>query len=116
MFEYLYEWMKNLAFYMVLVTMAIHMIPNADYKKYISFFTGLVLVVMLCGPVLKIFGMDNHLKDLYENEDYLKQIEQMEESTKYLNEIDASAYLGEILQDSEEEQTDIEVEEIQIGQ
>ena len=32
---------------MIMVTAAIHVIPNSDYKRYIRFFTGLVLVVML---------------------------------------------------------------------
>ena len=61
MFEYLYEWMKNIAFYMVLITAVIHILPNSDYKKYIRFFTGMVLVVMLATPLLKIFGMEHPL-------------------------------------------------------
>ena len=39
MFEYLYGWMQNIAFYMVMVTAVMHIIPNSDYKRYIRFFT-----------------------------------------------------------------------------
>ena len=34
MFEYLYEWMKNIAFYMVLITAVIHILPNSIIKVY----------------------------------------------------------------------------------
>ena len=69
MFEYLYEWMKNIAFYMVLITAVIHILPNSDYKKYIRFFTGMVLVVMLATPLLKIFGMEHPLGSLYDSKE-----------------------------------------------
>ena len=74
MFEYLYEWMKNIAFYMVLITAVIHILPNSDYKKYIRFFTGMVLVVMLATPLLKIFGMEHPLGSLYVSKEYQEQM------------------------------------------
>ena len=57
MFSYLYEWIRSISFYMIMVTAAIHVIPNSDYKRYIRFFTGLVLVVMLTDPFLRLLGM-----------------------------------------------------------
>ena len=42
MFDYIYEWIQNIAFYLVLVTAVLHAVPNKDYKKYIRFFTGRV--------------------------------------------------------------------------
>ena len=40
MLEYIYEWMENIAFYMVLVTAVMHLLPDSDYQKYVRFFTG----------------------------------------------------------------------------
>ena len=74
MFEYLYEWMQNIAFYMIMVTFIMHVIPNSDYKRYIRFFTGLVLAVMLAAPVLKLFGMGDVWQNLYGNETYQEQV------------------------------------------
>ena len=34
MFNYFYEWLRNLAFYMVLVTAVLQLIPNRSYKIY----------------------------------------------------------------------------------
>ena len=56
MFDYLYEWIQNIAFYLVLVTAVLHAVPDKGYQKYIRFFTGLVLILMIVTPVLRLFG------------------------------------------------------------
>ena len=55
MLEYIYEWMENIAFYMVLVTAVMHLLPDSDYQKYVRFFTGLTLVVLLLTPGVRAF-------------------------------------------------------------
>ena len=115
MFEYLYEWMKNIAFYMVLITAVIHILPNSDYKKYIRFFTGMVLVVMLATPLLKIFGMEHPLWSLYNSKEYQEQMKKIEEESKYLGETLPEGYPDDAVQEPEDEKTGIEVEEIEIG-
>ncbi len=56
MFDYLYEWIRNIAFYLVMITAVMHVVPNPDYKRYIRFFTGLVLTVMLTSRFLSSWG------------------------------------------------------------
>ena len=116
MFQYLYEWIQNIAFYMVLVMAAVQVLPNTGYKKYIRFFTGLVLILMLATPIFKLFGMDERLADVYDNDAYKEEIERIEDSTKYLEDIDASDYLdtGEE-EDVETGKGTVEVEEIHVG-
>lgn len=119
MVGYLYKWIENLTVYMVLVTAAIQMIPGAGYKKYIRFFTGLILILMLMAPMLKIFGADGGFKNLYNSEAYRQQVQKMEDVASYLEEIKMEDYLGEdrLPDIGEEGETEdaIEVEEIQIG-
>lgn len=118
MFQYLYEWIQNIAFYMVLVMAAVQVLPNTGYKKYIRFFTGLVLILMLATPIFKLFGMDERLADVYDNEAYKEEIERIEDSTKYLEDVDASDYLDTGEEEEEDVETGketLEVEEIHIG-
>ncbi|KMZ54746.1 stage III sporulation protein AF [Dorea sp. D27] len=118
MFQYLYEWIQNIAFYMVLVMAAVQVLPNTGYKKYIRFFTGLVLILMLATPIFKIFGMDERLADVYNNEAYKEEIERIEDSTRYLEDVDASDYLGTREEEEEDEDAGkgtVEVEEIHVG-
>lgn len=124
MFEYLYQWMENLAFYMVMITAVMHIIPDKGYQRYLRFFTGLVLIIMLAAPIVKLLGMESSWENLYENDEYLTQIEKIENSTDYLETINPEEYLNEVqkeYQDDNEneegsgENMEIDVEEIRIG-
>ena len=77
MLEYIYEWIGNIAFYMIMVTAVLHLLPNSDYQKYIRFFTGLVLVILLATPILKIFGMEKDLANLYDSRAYQEQMKKI---------------------------------------
>ena len=72
MLAYIYEWMENIAFYLVLLVAVMQMIPGEHYKKYIRFFAGMILILMLSVPVLKLFGMSG-----FQMEEYKKELEQM---------------------------------------
>ena len=71
---------------MVIITVAMQMIPNSSYKKYIRFFTGLILIIMLSGPIMKIFGMEQELQEFYKSAEYQQKVKEIERATKYLEE------------------------------
>lgn len=75
MLEYIYEWIENIAVYLVLVVAVLHMVPNEEYKRYIRFFIGMILMLMLAGPILKIWGMSEFPKAEYQRQ--LKEIEEV---------------------------------------
>lgn len=124
MFEYLYQWMENLAFYMVMITAVMHIIPDKGYQRYLRFFTGLILIIMLAAPIVKLLGMEGSWENLYENDEYLTQIEKIENTTDYLETINPEEYLNAVQkeyqddnenEEGSEENMEIDVEEIRIG-
>lgn len=82
MLEFIYEWMENIAFYLVILVAVMQMIPQNSYQKYIRFFAGMILILMLAGPILKLFGMTE-----YQNSEYQNAIKEIEEATAYMEEI-----------------------------
>jgi len=88
MFDYLYEWMQNIAFYLILMTAAIQVIPDNSYKKYIRFFTGLILMVLLISPVLKLFQVEQAFNDIYDRAAYKQELQEIEKATEYLQEME----------------------------
>lgn len=108
MLEYIYEWMENIAFYMVLVTAVMHLLPDSDYQKYVRFFTGLTLVVLLLTPVSGLFGIDEELKNISQNRDYEAQMEKIREVSPFLEDTGGDG--------DEKDPAKIQVEEIEIGQ
>lgn len=115
MFKYLYEWTQNLAFYMVLITVVLHALPDSGYKKYIRFFTGMVLILMIVAPVFRIFGMDSQVMNFYKSREYEAKLQEIEEATEYLKDMDSPQVLeNEKEGQTEKERGSISVEEIQI--
>lgn len=82
MFEYLYEWLWNFVCYMILMTAFIQVLPNNSYQKYIRFFFGLIMILLLASPFFRILGMETKLDEIYQSSEYrdvVKEIEQMDE-------------------------------------
>lgn len=73
MIAFIYEWMENIAFYLVIMVAVMHIIPQKSYQKYIRFFAGMILILMLAGPILRIFGMTELQNTAYQ--DALQEIE-----------------------------------------
>ena len=66
MFAYIFEWIENIAFYLVIIVAMMHLVPGEQYKRYIRFFVGMILILMLITPMLKIVGMTEYPKEQYE--------------------------------------------------
>lgn len=78
MFTYIYDWIKNLVFYLILITMLMQVIPDSDYKKYIRFFAGLVMILLLTKPVLYVFHMEDEFDRLYHSLEYRQNVKEIE--------------------------------------
>lgn len=53
------DFLKNYYVFMLILMVFSYLVPREDYKKYIQFFIGVFVVVLLLKPVLTIFTMDN---------------------------------------------------------
>ena len=81
MIAFIYEWMENLAFYLVILVAVMQMIPNKTYQKYIRFFAGLILILMLSTPLLRIFGMLEVQSSAYQ-----EAMREIKEGTQHIEE------------------------------
>lgn len=101
MFNYFYEWLRNLAFYMVLVTAVLQLIPNRSYEKYIRFFCGLILVILLLTPVMRVIdaGFEGRTRASVSDDNW-KELEEIREQAEGLEDFVYSFYGEE--QDGEE--------------
>lgn len=123
MFDYLYEWIQNLAFFLVIVTAVLQIIPGSGYKKYVQFFSGMVMILLMLTPVLKLVGMENHFYELYHSKEYELSKKEIEERQKYFEDLNIIDFLPDEYQNHTGEEVDtksipneIKVEGIQIGE
>ncbi|HAX51460.1 stage III sporulation protein AF [Muricomes intestini] len=123
MLNYLYEWIKNLAFFLVIVTAVLQVIPGTGYKKYVQFFSGMVMILLMLTPILKLVGMENQFYELYHSKEYELSKKEIEEQQKYFENLDIMDFLPDEYQNHTEEEDDtksipneIKVEGIQVGE
>lgn len=60
-----YEWVRNIVFFYILIAVVMNVLPSNQYKKYIQFFTGLVMVLVIASPVLRWFQLDRPFEEFF---------------------------------------------------
>ena len=94
MLEEVYKWIQNIAVYLVVVTAMLHAVPGKDYERYIRFFSGLVLIVLIFMPVLSVFGMKETFGAIYSNQVYEKERKELEVLKNYIEENKEEEHTG----------------------
>ena len=52
----IYEWMKNLTLFYVLFQASMQLVPDKTYEKYVRFYMGLLMILLMLSPVFLLFG------------------------------------------------------------
>lgn len=125
--EQLYAWIQDLTVYLIMVTAVMQVIPGKDYKKYIRFFTGLVLILLILTPVLKLTGMYGTFGKLYQDQKYEMEQKEKEALIEKLEETEIQDIFPEQIQNEQgvgaqsveekdgQKSDRIRVEEIEVG-
>ena len=118
MLQQLYGWIQNIAVYLIVAAAVMHAIPGKDYGKYVRFFSGLVLILLLFTPVLNLTGMVERFREIYQSTQYEMDRREIEEARERLEEADIlpEEYSGMGSEETEESESLIEVEEIRVGE
>lgn len=86
MIQACYDWVWKLSGYLIFVTAVLQVVPGEKDRKYIHFFTGLVLIVMIAAPVMKFFTSDDLFAQFQRQYDDMEaQVSDMLESSAELN-------------------------------
>lgn len=72
------EYLKDYYVFMLLLLVFSYLVPKEDYKKYIQFFIGIFILVLLLKPILHFFTRDTPMQiyDLFET--FNSQMNQLE--------------------------------------
>ena len=95
MIEAIYTWMKNIVFFLVIITAVLEVLPGTAYQKYIRFFTVLVLMMLLLTPVLSLSGAGEVFTELYHGYEYEQYRRELEEQEEYFQDLDLLDFLPE---------------------
>ena len=124
MLEEVYAWIQNISVYLIVAAAVMHAVPGKDYGKYIRFFSGLMLILLVFTPLLKVMGMGDTFYMLYKGNEYEMEKREIEMTEELYEKYDLSGILGTdpsagsgiSNSDQQEDRTQIRVEEIEIGE
>lgn len=104
--EIFYDWIQKLAFFAVLSTVILQMVPDCGFQKYVRFFTGLIMAVVLISPVLELMDKKVDFEKVYQSGMQKTEGKELEEKQQKIM---------QNLQEQQEENRKIEVERIEVG-
>lgn len=56
-----YEWIRNIVIFLLLISVVYQLLPDSDYKKYMRVCAGLILIVIVFSPLLKLTKTEMNL-------------------------------------------------------
>ncbi len=131
--ELLYGWIRDIAFYTLLMEVVLHVLPEQGQRKYLQFFMGIVLIILVISPALSAAGLDRKLDETYVRQTYDQELqefwqrqqeieegyerrleERVEEAADELEALEEDQEGTGSGQETEESENDIEIPEIRI--
>lgn len=92
--DYIYEWVQNVAVYLILMTVIIQAVPNEEYQKYVKFYMGLVIVLMLCTPIIKLLSLEESVNVAYSMKKYRIEFDELLEQSSVIGEVNFDEYIS----------------------
>lgn len=59
------DWIKSIAYYVIIISVFQGILPDNRYKKYVQLFTGLVLVLLVISPIVRLAGKEENMASLF---------------------------------------------------
>lgn len=92
---YFYQWTKQIVFFYILMMAILHLLPKKSYQKYLRFFGGLVLAVLLLRPFLTVLGREDAFFDRISYESFWQEMDTAALDLKELEQWQQETYLAE---------------------
>ncbi|MEG0566781.1 MAG: stage III sporulation protein AF, partial [Hungatella sp.] len=63
----LYQWVANITFYFIFITVVSNLLPNKKYEKYCRLFMGMVLILLVIQPLTASLRLEDRLAYYFES-------------------------------------------------
>lgn len=68
MTQTIYQWVRNLAVYYIVLTAVIQVLPGRAYGRYIRYFMGVLLILIMTSPLLGLLQLDGRMEARFRQE------------------------------------------------
>lgn len=93
--ELIYVWVKNIVCFYIFMAIITHLLPRESYRKYVRFFSGMLLTILVVTPVLSVFGKEDVLMKKINQAGFLQELDNLKLDTRHLELTQKKVYLEE---------------------
>lgn len=90
-----YGWVKNIVYFYIFITAVLHLLPKSSYQKYVRFFGGLLLVILLITPIFDFFSNEGVLLDKISYLSFWQEMDTMQLDVAGMEGAQKKAYMSE---------------------
>ena len=84
--EGLYDWVRNIACYLIFMTVLANVLPSGKYEKYMRLFAGMVLLLLVLKPLTGGLRIEERIAYYYKNISFAQEVETLKEESSRLEE------------------------------
>lgn len=78
----LLDYIKNIGYFLILMSLVSNVMPDNSYKKYCRMFCGLILVVLVINPFYEFLNYEGDIKDIFAMTSYESKTMELENQIK----------------------------------
>ncbi len=90
-----YTWIRNIVIYMILNTIIMNLLGDKSYKKYISIVSGMILVLIVISPILKLTNIEDNLDYFLQSNEYSLEASEFKNDLNRMDEAQSEAIFAE---------------------
>lgn len=93
--SYIFSWVKNLVCFYLLLTVVLHLLPRQNYRKYVRFFSGMLLTILVVSPALTLLGNEEALREKISQAEFFQDMDNRKLDTAHLEITQKEIYIRE---------------------
>ncbi len=76
----LYEWVRNIIYYLIMIGIVLNILPDKKYEKYVKMVFGIIIIMVLISPIFNFLDLSEKLDVSLMEKIYLQELENNETS------------------------------------
>ncbi|MCI9136873.1 MAG: stage III sporulation protein AF [Lachnospiraceae bacterium] len=93
--EFIYGWVRNIVCFYIFMTVILHVLPRENYRKYVKFFSGMLLMILVLTPILSLLGQEELLMKKINQTGFFQELNNLKLDTEHLEQTQKRVYLQE---------------------
>ncbi|MDF2543636.1 MAG: putative rane protein [Herbinix sp.] len=90
-----YAWIKNIVVFMIINTIIMNLLGNSSYKKYVSIVSGMILVLIVISPVIKLLKLEDKFDYFFKSNNFTVEAGEFETDVMRMEEARRDAEFSE---------------------